>query len=228
MFTTLLESRARKQRSVGGTLVSMSMHAALIVLAIQATLHAGQRREPQPDVIRFADVKHDEPAPPKPKVAEVEPAAPKGSPVLTAPVNIPDQLPDIDLSRKPTNELDWIGKGASGGSDTGVVVVARPGNQVYSESQVEKAAMVAPGSLTPRYPEVLKSAGVEGEVLVTFVVDTTGRADASSVTILNSTNELFGAAVKTAIPGMRFLPAEVAGRKVRQLVQEPFVFKIVK
>ena len=83
-------------------------------------------------------------------------------------------------------------------------------------------------SAAPRYPEVLKAAGVEGEVVATFVVDTTGRADGSSFRILKSPNELFGAAVRTALPNMRFLPAEVAGKKVKQQVQQAFVFAIVK
>jgi len=39
---------------------------------------------------------------------------------------------------------------------------------------------------------------------------------------------LFAAAVLTALPSMRFLPAEVGGNKVKQLVQQPFAFNIVK
>ncbi|MFI5231729.1 MAG: hypothetical protein ACHQSE_04380, partial [Gemmatimonadales bacterium] len=42
MFTNLLESRGKKPRSVGGSLASLAAHAAIIVVAIQATLHAGQ------------------------------------------------------------------------------------------------------------------------------------------------------------------------------------------
>ena len=33
---------------------------------------------------------------------------------------------------------------------------------------------------------------------------------------------------RTALPSMRFLPAEVGGKKVKQLVQQPFVFNIMK
>ena len=99
---------------------------------------------------------------------------------------------------------------------------------VYFEYQVEKPVMAVNGSPTPRYPDILKSAGVEGEVVVAFVVDTTGRADVSSLKILKSTHELFAAAVRTALPSMRFLPAEVGGHKVKQLEQQPFVFNIMK
>lgn len=76
------------------------------------------------------------------------------------------------------------------------------------------------------YPEELRGKGVgDGEVLAQFVVDTTGRAEMSSYKVLQTTHELFGNAVRQVLPSMRFIPAEVGGRKVRQLVQTPFVFK---
>jgi protein TonB len=228
MLTNLLESRPKTQRSIGGSFVSLAMHAALIVLAIQATLHAGQPTEKRDTPVEYTEVKHDEPVPPKAVIHEVQVAPPKGFQTLTAPVNIPDVLPAIDLSQKPTNELDWIGKGAPGGRANGVAGVAPAENQIYLESQVEKPVMAVPGSPAPRYPDILKAAGVEGEVVVSFVVDTTGRADAASIQIVSATNELFGAAVRTAIPSMRFLPAATGGRKVKQKVQQPFVFTIIK
>ena len=227
MFTNLLESKAKTQRSVGGSFVSLVTHAGLIVLAIQATLHAGQPRDVRETNVEFAEVRKDEPTPPK--IHEVGVAAPpKGFQTLSAPVTIPDALPEIDLSRKPTNEIDWIGKGAPGGRDGGAVVTLPANNQIYSETEVEKPVMAVPGSPAPRYPEVLKAAGVEGEVDVSFVVDTTGRADPMSLRILKSTHGLFDAAVRASLPGMRFIPAEAGGKKVNQLVQQPFVFRIIR
>lgn len=228
MLTNLLESRAKQQRSFGGSFVSLAMHAALIGLAIHATLNAGQQNDDRATKVEFAEVRRDVPTPPKVRTRVEVVAPPKGSQILTAPVNIPDRLPDIDLSARPTNALDWVGSGVPGGRDSGSVVVAPGGNHIYSESQVEKPVMTVPGSPAPRYPDLLKSAGVEGEVIVTFVVDTTGRAEPSSIQILNATNGLFSAAVRTALPGMRFLPAETGGKKVKQRVQQPFVFTIIR
>jgi hypothetical protein len=37
---------------------------------------------------------------------------------------------------------------------------------------VEKAVIAIPGTATPRYPGMLQSAGVEGDVRAQFVVDT--------------------------------------------------------
>ncbi len=75
---------------------------------------------------------------------------------------------------------------------------------------------------------MLRAAGVQGQVVVTFVVDTTGRVEPSSFVILNSTNDLFGAAVRAALPAMRFIPAKADGHKVKQQVQQPFVFSIIE
>lgn len=94
----------------------------------------------------------------------------------------------------------------------------------YFEFQVEKQATTVPGSPLPRYPEMLRSANVEGEVLAQFVVDTTGRADMSTFKVLKSSHELFTQAVRDVLPYMRFYPAEIGGRKVKQLTQQPFPF----
>jgi protein TonB len=229
LFNNLLESKAKKQKSPGGVVVSFILHVLLIVLAVKATLNAGQKKEKRDEKVDYVEVKKDEPPPPKEKAPEVTVAPPpKGFQTLTAPVNIPDVLPDIDLSKKVTNEADFTGKGQAGGREKGIVGAAPVENQTYFEYQVEKPVMAVPGSPAPRYPDILKSAGVEGEVVVAFVVDTTGRADVSSLKILKATHELFAAAVRTALPSMRFLPAEVGGKKVKQLVQQPFVFNIMK
>jgi TonB family protein len=96
----------------------------------------------------------------------------------------------------------------------------------YFEYQVETPVTMATGSDHPRYPDILREAGVEGEVLVSFVVDETGLADVSTFKVLRSTHELFAMAVKNALPAMRFVPAVVGGRPVRQVVQQPFSFAI--
>lgn len=102
------------------------------------------------------------------------------------------------------------------------------GEQTYFEFQVEKPVRHAPGSAAPRYPPELKTAGVEGEVLAQFVVDTLGAPLLHTFRVLKSSHGEFTESVKTALPGMKFVPAELRGRKVRQLVQQPFVFAIQK
>jgi beta-lactamase regulating signal transducer with metallopeptidase domain len=96
----------------------------------------------------------------------------------------------------------------------------------YFEFQIEKPVMQVPDSPAPVYPGILKLAGIEGEVYAAFVVGPDGLADTATFKVLKSTHALFTIAVRNALPNMRFVPAEVRGRKVKQLVQEPFVFAI--
>jgi TonB family protein len=78
----------------------------------------------------------------------------------------------------------------------------------------------------PRYPENLRQAAIEGRVLVQFQVDTLGLVDPASVRILSSTHDLFTRAVRDALGGFRFRPAELNGHRVVALAQMPFEFAI--
>ena len=238
MFDNLIESKAARQRRAGGTLLSVAVHAVLISAAVAATLHASQGMDkPKAEKVEFVTVKKDEPPPPKeqpkppPPDVVMKAPPPKGFQVLTAPIKIPDVLPNIDLSKKVTSEEDFTGKGAQGGFAKGVVggtPTPINDNQTYFEFQVEKQVSPYPGNSAPRYPDMLRSANVEGEVLAQFVVDTSGRADMNTFKILKSTHDLFTNAVKSALPNMKFYPAEVGGKHVKQLVQMPFQFNLTK
>ena len=101
-----------------------------------------------------------------------------------------------------------------------------PAGQPYFEFQVEKAAIQVPGTGNIRYPDALRLADVQGEVLAQFVVDENGVAEPESYKVLKSDHQLFSNAVELALPNMRFAPAEIGGKKVRQLVQQPFTFSL--
>jgi TonB family protein len=96
----------------------------------------------------------------------------------------------------------------------------------YFEFQVEKPVTQDLQSPQPLYPDVLRDAGIEGEVLAQFVVDTVGLAEPGSLKILQASHDLFAQAVTEMLPRMRFVPAETGGRKVKQFVQQPFVFSL--
>jgi protein TonB len=184
------------------------------------------------------------PKAPTPKVVEVQlpkevaPAPPKGFKVIETPVNIPTTIPAVDLSKVVTNENDFSGKGVAGGSDKGVkggtggegdtgksAGVADHGP--YMEFQVEKPVEKIGGD-APEYPSSLRESGVEGQVLAQFVVNESGRYESGSLKILSSSNPAFTAAVKDALPRMRFSAAQIGGKKVQQLVQMPFQFHLAK
>src|SRR3954471_6157239 len=236
MFNNLIESKPKKQRTTGGLVFSGVIHAILGTAAVYGTLQAKEQLEkPKQEKVEFVDIKKkEEPPPPKevpppPKDVVMAPPPPKGFQVLTAPVKVPDVLPDIDLNKKVTDEADFSGKGVQGGIAKGVVGGTAPvGDQPYFEFQVEKQVQQIPGTGNLRYPDMLRSANVEGEVLAQFVVDADGRYEAGSFKVLKSSHELFTQAVKNALPNMRFYPAEVGGQKVKQLVQQPFTFSLTK
>ena len=206
MFNNLLESKPKKEKRGGGTVTSVVLHSILVGLAVYATANAAIRNEkPRQEKIDFVETPKDqpppkeEPPPPPPPDVVVAPPPPKGFQVLTAPVEIPDVIPDIDLSKKVTDEADFSGKGVAGGvakgKEGGAVVQS---DQPYFEFQVEKPVVPAPGSISPRYPDMLRQAGVEGEVLAQFVVDTTGKAEPGSLKILKSSHDMFVQSVKNA------------------------------
>jgi protein TonB len=184
------------------------------------------------------------PKAPTPKVVQVQlpkevaPAPPQGFKIVPPPVNIPTSIPTVDLSKAMTNEADFSGKGVAGGTDKGVkggtgsegdtgksAGVADHGP--YMEFQVEKAVEKIGGD-APEYPSSLRDSGVEGQVLAQFVVNESGRYESGTLKVLSSSNPAFTAAVKDALPRMRFSAAQIGGKKVQQLVQMPFQFHLAK
>jgi len=255
MMNVLLESKPRKERKAGGTIFSVAVHSALIFFAVYATAQAGiaDERENREEKVTFVKTKVAEPPPkreePKPKVEpkhvaplppapKTEIAPPKGFKVLQAPVNIPTTIPQIDLSAKVTNEADFTGKGTAGGSSTGTegssgtkegapAGTAIDTDKNYAEFEVERQVSAISGT-NVEYPESMRASGAEGQVLAEFVVNENGRVESGSFKVLESSNPAFTAAVKAALPRMKFRPAQIGKTNVSQVVQQAFVFKLNK
>ena len=96
----------------------------------------------------------------------------------------------------------------------------------YFEFQVERAARERRDGCKPQLPEELRAPGNRGEAVGQFVVDTAGVPEPQTFKVVRATHESWAAAVRTALPCMRYSPATIRGRKVRQLVQQPFVFDV--
>ena len=78
----------------------------------------------------------------------------------------------------------------------------------------------------PRYPESLRRAGIDGTVLVRFVVDTAGRVDPGSIEIVRSTHDAFTASVRESVLKLRFFPAVAGKAKVPARAMMPFQFTL--
>ena len=229
MLETLLESKSKRSRSTSGAIISVTVHTALIAAALYATAQAKPERAKPREVIRPIYTPRI--------VAPIAAASPTTSPwtrsvgrrLIFVEPKLAINVPPIDVTGIVSKPEDFgpsaIARAIPGvGGETGTGVAGAP----LRADQVEKQVMVVPGAASPRYPEVLRSSGVEGQVTALFVVDEQGRAEEASLRFSRSDDQLFEDAVRVALRRMRFVPAELRGRKVRQLVQMPFVFTLVR
>ncbi len=99
---------------------------------------------------------------------------------------------------------------------------------LYFEYQVEEPARVIEWE-RPHYPDSLKTAKVEGEVLIQFVVGLTGQMERGSARILRASHAAFARAVIATLGSAQFTPAVLdieEGQRVRQIVQQSFLFAL--
>jgi periplasmic protein TonB len=183
---------------------------------------APQRTEPVPQV--------------RPKVAT--------TPALVAPTKVSVSLPPIDLKAPPTIsdvvappvadviKSSGIDRGGSvkrdegsGGSGSGRGLGSGSAGKAYDENQVDRAVEVTRKS-DPHYPDALKSVGVQGTVVMHFIVGADGRVEPGSIEVVSSPHKLFSDAVRQALLNTRYRPAEAGGQKVRQLVEQSFSFRL--
>jgi protein TonB len=143
-----------------------------------------------------------------------------------------------DVEGQGTGGAGTVPKEATGGQPTAAEVgdsagpgpslaqIPASGDTVLTELEVDSIVVRDAESGAPEYPARLLAARTEGSVFVEYVVDTTGLADSTSFRVIRATHPEFADAVRAALPKMRFRPAMLAGERVRQLVQQPFTFKI--
>jgi len=99
-------------------------------------------------------------------------------------------------------------------------------DSVFSVLQVDEIVQRYPSSAAPIYPKELLAIGAEGLVQTTYVVDSIGQVDTTTIKVMYSDDPRFTASVRTALGLARFRPAKRAGKHVRQLVEQKFRFKI--
>ncbi|MGH7700992.1 MAG: energy transducer TonB [Gemmatimonadales bacterium] len=222
MFDHLIESRRRtdKRGIFGVGFVSLTVHTVLIAVAVYATLGA---REANTDVLvdtTLVYLNQQQQQEEQPKILQLDVQL-KGFQTVVAPTTIPTDIPPINLQEK-FDPRDYTGTGVEGGIGTGIVPDA---GQVYAEAVVEEKPEMLSGPV-PEYPQLLRTAGIEGTVIVQVIVDTMGRAEPNSIRIIRSPNPGFDQPVKSAVQRALFRPARVHGRAVRVLVQIPYNFTL--
>ena len=98
--------------------------------------------------------------------------------------------------------------------------------KVYTALQVDQMVERYANSAAPVYPPELEARRTEGQVVASYVVDTAGRVDTTTINVLGSDHPRFTESVRTALAEARFRPATRGGHSVRQLVQQRFRFKV--
>jgi TonB family protein len=151
------------------------------------------------------------------RLAEIRPA-----------IEVPDVVNnvDVDESRRTVVADSEFSKGPSRLSDAVPTPLAQVRDGIYTPDLVDEPVAPRPGNPKPRYPESLRAAGVEADVNVQFVVDSTGRVDEPSIKFQSHIHELFMDAIRVSLRRARFFPARLAGSLVPQLVQQEFRFEL--
>jgi periplasmic protein TonB len=229
MLDRLLESGVQRRKSAWGGTASIVVHGALIALAVAATANANPVVDHDHDFISIIPL--------QPPVDDGASGRTRrdGAGSTGTRTTVPE-IPTIDIS----TTFDPSAPGTtpistSAGSDSillseiggagGVPGSMLGGTGVATDATVD-VPVRALDDRAPAYPEMLRSAGITGEVRVQFVVDTTGRAELSSVRVVESSHELFRRAVIASLRQARFTPGEVSGHRVRTLVERSYRFDI--
>lgn len=227
MLSELVGSRKQRPAGAGRGVVVAALHGLVIAGAIRVSTVPHTVPEKPKAIIMIYDRPVQPPAPEP--VSQTE--TPSDAPVVdgpkvelpTAPVDVPTGIPPITDAPPLDPErlrrvVSTITSGGRHGDSTSM-------STVLSVTQVDEAA-IAIHQPAPRYPPVLQTAGVEGRVMVQFIIDTTGHMEPASFRILETTNPGFNAAAEETLQKSVFRPARVRGAPVRQRTVQAIVFRI--
>lgn len=218
-----LRSRRVRATLAAAAVISVLFHAATITAWVVATL-------PAPGVDDRSIANHVFYIPPPDRT----PAQAGGMQEHVTYVKLADQGAGSGVGARMMGEARPVTNDESVGRDTTgkdslltqpAPTVSGP-DSVYSVLEVDTAVVRTASSAAPAYPLKLLEQRIQGFVNAQYVVDTTGFADTTTFVVLQATHQDFVAAVRDALPYMRFQPAKIGENKVRQLVQQQFSFRI--
>lgn len=225
MFETLVESRERHRRPVAQTTTSVAVHAVIIFFAMTEVHGSADPVTAITDTSVIFVAPRDVPRTLTTDRRDGGVPSPIGFPTVVPVIDVPPDLPPITLTHQPFDPRAFTGRGVAGGAPDGIgIAAASPdvGSLIVSSAEadepprlVTRAALRAPAGFE----------GVPGRVVLSFVVDTLGRAELGSVKVVASSSPVFEQPATTMVLGSRFTPGRNGGRPVRVLVQQPIVFQ---
>ena len=108
----------------------------------------------------------------------------------------------------------------------------RPIGRIWKYSRPGHWVMVAPSLLRlghpPHFPGVAEEAGIGDHVLVSFVIDTLGRADPTTVVFEAVSYREFAEEALRTIHSARYAPGTLNGCKVPVRVEQPITFNMLQ
>lgn len=225
MLGHLVESSPRHVRRRFSTFVSIVTHAVIGGAAVAAA-----RPVPEPPTVSEPIPWHLPPAPPPPdcNTCGSPRSGESAGPSRRGDVPLPDDLGN-EFNIDGAETVGPIGDTLTISTEEWLGPPGRRSGEATSplgRAAVDREVVPLRTNPAPHYPATLRAARIEGTVRARFVVDTTGRVQMETVFVEESDHPLFADAVVAALRRARFTPAELAGRKVRQLVVQPFAFVI--
>ena len=118
---------------------------------------------------------------------------------------------------KPNVGVITIPQGRPGGLGKGI--------EIFDPSKLDQQPQ-ARAKVPPQYPFEMRRAGITGEVLVEFIVDSNG--DVRNAFAVRSTQREFETAAVQAVSKWKFRPGKKGGRAVNTRMQQPISFSLAE
>jgi protein TonB len=225
VLATLIETKrpVRWSGAFGGGAFSLVVHSTIIAAAVYATLRPRTVETVSRPIVTVEMPRQSEPPPPPAPVAQV--VGPQISfSTLAIPTDIPSQIPPP--SRLAFDPARFSGLGVESANPWRADTASAPAVRtavIYSTDMLEEPPVRVGGPL-PVYPDLLRRAGIGGQVVLEFVVDSLGAVVPNSVRIVRSTHPAFEKPARDAVRAWRFRPGRLDGEAVNALVRVPLNF----
>jgi TonB family protein len=241
LHTFVSSSRPRHGWSLGMFGISAVIHAAFVALAFSGT-PAGVTSVPRAagEQVRFVDLPYTPSAGPGATRRAIARASAAEPSLLARARDVRRTLstrPQVSQAGTAMPSAPLALRGAAAPVGGGIIqLAARVLKQIddadadsvnYIAATVDTGAVPKPDNPKPRYPDELRRRAVEAQFSVYFVVDTTGRVDRSSIDVPPAVHYQFAREVTYVLSRWHFFPAQRHGRRVRQLMEQAFVFRII-
>jgi TonB family protein len=223
MMNVLLESGAARARTSNWTAASVVIHGSIVIVAAILTMAPPPMPIDEETLVTIEPWTPPLPTAPVPASPIIDhagsvPRVPVDLPTIPVPtVSFPEGLPAVPTTTDFPGTSTFHSPGQTPAAPTGAP---------FSEHQVEQIVRPRADNPSPPYPPSLRAAGIEGDVLARFTVDTLGRVESRSVQIVETSHALFGDAVRDWLTRTRYRPATIGGRPVRQQVEQRIGFSL--